>query len=354
VIARSTGAFLVTLIALRYLFGDFEGGLDLLLTLLAAAVVGVAAGVFLERDARRGAPDVFDERATRQAVRRGVLRTALAAVAWVAVAVTVAHVVTGMWQLRGDRSEHFQFVSTYGFTAAHPGFRPASLGRCCPLGLRSLELELRAEPRTASGLGAPARVLLKLDLRGRLEDDTFELPRTGVDVAGGTGVDVAGGSGRVRTKPGLRRLLARLPDSLVATAVVELSRPLDPAGFYSFLAGHGVRYPESTEVAVYVQPGNPPGPYERDGFFANRVSWPNPSLAEFQHWVKQLRGSDDRLLDALRLPSSSRLRELAAEPRIHGFVLERATPAQLRGLLTDTAVESVSVGDVAFDLGTTR
>ena len=341
--ARSTGAFLVTLVALGYLLGDLEGTRDLLIVLLISAGVGVATGYWLERDEAKAPPDVFDERATRRAVRRGVVRTALTAVVWAALGWIGVSVVTGIWQMRGDRSDRFQTIARYGFNVANPGFRPAEVRGCCAPGLRSIELELRAEPRTASTLATPATVPLSLDLRGRLED-VVDLPTTPVDVA-------ASGAA---PKPELRRLLDRLPEPLVATAVVELADSAKPPAFYALLARHGVVYPDSDDVPVYLQPHDPLRSLPEGHYFDDRVSWSTPALAGFQHWVKQLRGDDDRLLDGLQLPPTRVLREIAADPRIFGFVLERATPTQLRRLLADPAIKTLSIGDVAFDLGAAK
>jgi len=64
----------------------------------------------------------------------------------------------------------------------------------------------------------------RIDLRGRLDWDALQdLPKNGVDVA-------------LQSPPlsnaQLRRVLPRLPDTVAATAVVELRRPLEIGDFY--------------------------------------------------------------------------------------------------------------------------
>jgi hypothetical protein len=106
-------------------------------------------------------------------------------------------------------------------------------------------------------------------------------------------------------------------------------------------------------VPVYLEPRSV-RPRQEGIFPEERVSWPTPALAEFQAWVKQLRPSDDRVLDGLGLPSPASLRALAADPRIHGFVVDRATPEELRRLLDEPGVRGIAIGDIAFDLGDQR
>lgn len=340
--ARAVGAFLVAMIAIGFLLGSFEGGLDFLLAALASAAFAVLVELWLRRGERRDtvAPGDFDERATKRAVRRGVVRTAFTAVVWVALALIGLQVVSLIWQDRGDRGEHFALVVEHGFVAARPGFAAHGPASCCSTGLRSLEALLSVDPKIASPLEQSVHLRFELDLRGRLGHEVFSnLPATGVDAA------------LAETPSGdpAASNLDDLPEGVVATAVVELRGPLSPARFYELLARNGLDEHEEGEVAVYLQP------YERESFevqgtwFDERVSWPSPAVAGFQAWVKALRSSDDEVLDRLGLLPVSELERIAATPEIHGFVLDRATPARLRAFAADPAVRAVALGDVAFN-----
>jgi hypothetical protein len=64
-----------------------------------------------------------------------------------------------------------------------------------------------------------------------------------------------------------------------------------------------------------------------------------------------LRDGDDRNLGRLGLPPADEIKTLAADPKVHAFILAKASMERLRALLDDPAVRSVNVGDVAFDLG---
>jgi hypothetical protein len=339
--ARATGAFLLTLFVIGVVFGSFEGVGDLLLAFAVALAVGVAVAFWLERDARRGPPDVFDEHATRRAVRRGVVRTALVAVVWVVAGLFVVNLMSAVWQRRGDRDERFGLVAQYGFVAAHPGFRPAHSWFCCNTNLRSIEAGLTVRPRTAADLAPPIDLRLRLDLRGRLDNAwSRDLPATGLSVASAP-----------LDKPETRRRLEQLPDLAVTTAVAELTRAMRPREFFAFLERQGIVFPEA-EVAVYLEPEGQAAERRFDGDRPDeRVSWPNPSLAQFQTWVKRLRDDDDDLLDALGLPGRARLQTLARDPRIHGFVLDQADRASLLRVVDDEAIARLAVGDIALRLG---
>lgn len=341
-IARATGAFVLVFVLLGYLFGDFNSDGDLLIAAAIAAVVAVLVAIWL-RPGKPGEvePGLFDERATRRAVRRGVIRTAFVAVVWVVVASILLTIVSGLWQTRGDRRDHFAEVAGYGFFAAHPGFRWTGRGSCCNTDLRWSELLLTLDPKVAGPLAQTSELKLRLDLRGRLRDPPYQtsLPKTGLDVAS-FGSD----------KASLRKRLDSLPAAVVATAIVELRRPLDVSSVYELLARHHITYPDSRGVAVYLQSRNATITGSTSGTFADeRVSWPNPAVAGFQSWVKHLHGSDNQVLDGVGLPSVSVLRRIAERPKIYGFVLDRAPPSELIGFLADPRVSMVRVGDVAYN-----
>ena len=337
--ARAVGAFIVAMIAIGYLFGSFDGGRDLLIAALVSAALAALVELWLRRGERGDAlaPADFDERATKRAVRRGVVRTAFTSVVWVVLTLIGVGILSSIWQTRGDRGEHFADVVGWGFLAARPGFGGHPPAGCCNTELRTITAWLEVDPKTASPLEQSEQLSFELDLRGRLGDEVFsDLPPTGVDAA------LASAPSRSR--------LDDLPDGVVATAVVELRRPLSPAQFWALLERHGSDGfgLDTLRFAVYLQP------YGRfahsDGWLDERVSWPDPGVAGFQAWVKTLRASDDEVLDRLGLPPLRELVRIAAAPQIYGFVLDQATPRRLRTFAADPAVRWVAVGDVAFNL----
>jgi hypothetical protein len=180
-------------------------------------------------------------------------------------------------------------------------------------------------------------VKLRLNLQNRLVGGPLavrDLPVTGVDVA-------------QAARAANPKAVERLPSSVVATAVVEFRRPLAIADLYRVLQRHGLltRY-TSPDVAIYLQPSNLVP--DVSGPFSVRVAWPNPDVAQFQAWVKQLRNSDNGVLADLGVPRVSTLSAIAETPRIFGCILDRASPKQLGGLLHDPAVQTVRLGDIAF------
>src|SRR5215213_6025988 len=100
-----------------------------------------------------------------------------------------------------------------------------------------------------------------------------------------------------------------------------------------------------------------------------KLTWPEPSVAsgalggsgatadsltQFQEWAAELRDSDDRNLGRLGLRPAEEIKKLSENPKVHGFILDRASVEQLNGFLYDSGVRSVNVADVAFDLGTSE
>jgi len=343
VIAWGTGGFLVTLIVIGYFNGDFDNGREFLIALAVAAAVGVATAFWLRpRRASSGDdPTVFDERATRRAVRRGILRTAFVAVVWVVAIGIVVEYASEIWQGRGDREDHFSQIVGYGFFAGHPGFRREGWPSCCNTDARSVAVSLTLDPKVASPIEQSMEMQFRLDLRGRLKDPVFDndLPRTGVDAAART------------SKTHLRRLLRSLTPDVAATAVAELQPPLDVDSAFRLLARHSLEPSPFEEVAVYLQPADVQITASVDGRFQDqRVGWPSPAVAGFQAWVKSLRESDNEVLDGLGLPSVSGLRRIAERPRIYGLILDQASPKRLLGFLDDPQVRELRVGDIAFNL----
>ena len=103
-------------------------------------------------------------------------------------------------------------------------------------------------------------------------------------------------------------------------------------------------------------------------FPSSKLGWPNPAiasseawgdshleladpLAQFKEWAAMLDDGDDLNVERLDLPPAEQIKKLAVDPKVHGFILPKASPEELRALVDDPAVFSVNIADVAFDLG---
>jgi hypothetical protein len=304
----------------------------------------------------------FDERAARRAIRRGILRTAFSALLLGFIALICLEIVSHFWQKRGDREERFQAVAGLGFLVANPGWEGEPSG-CCNSDLTSIELFLDVWPRSSDATGEKTRAWLRLNLLGRIEYDSIPiLPETPVDAALSRGSP---------NKEATRELLTQLPEPVRAMAIVELTEPLDASDFARLLRDHGV--PSGQPELHNSPPVFLEEPYTRFDEGADAVeewhlSWPNPSVAaaatgteerllptadpltQFTAWADMLRDGDDGNLERLNLPSAEYIKQVAENPGVHGFVLERATVERLEGLLDDERIRSVNVADVAVDL----
>jgi hypothetical protein len=299
----------------------------------------------------------FDERAARRAIWRGVVRTAITGIFIVFAGWFILLLASGFWQKRGDREERFQSVIGVGFLAAHPDLR-GEPGGCCNTDLTSLELFLDVQPQTAESLSPTTKAWLRLNILGRLVIDSIPtLPETPIEQA------LSGGP---PSKAKTQTLLAELPEPMRASAVVELTRPIGTSEFRQLLERTASLTPGVPTSATY-----PPifleSPYEAPVGPRRRLGWPNPEtasaaagegqlevsdpLTQFKAWAAMLGDGDDRNLERLGLPPADEIKKLAAEPKVHAFILAKASVETLRALLNDPAVRSVNVADVAFDLG---
>jgi hypothetical protein len=307
----------------------------------------------------------FNERAARRAVRRGILRTAFSAVLLAFLALIVLGVASHFWQRHGDREERFQAVAGLGFLVANPGWEGDPSG-CCNSDLTSLELFLDIWPQGASPTGERTRAWLRLNLLGRVEQDSIPvLPETPADEALSRGSP---------DKEATRELLAELPEPVRAMAIVELAEPMGASEFAALLRAHDVPSGEPelhNSPPVFLQDPYPPVNDDAavtDQGYVVKLAWPNPWIAssasgtedrrvpladpltQFTAWAGMLRDGDNGNLERLNLPPADYIKGLAGNPQVHGFLLKRATVDRLQGLLDDPRIRSVNVADVAFDL----
>jgi hypothetical protein len=284
-------------------------------------------------------PPVFDRRRTRRAVWRGITRTAiLVLVAYLALSF-VWRAVGVAWTAPGR--DHFEAVAGQGFFVGHPGYM-AQRASCCDLGSAfDASLDLPLSVRRPGGDASSVTVTMRRDWRGRLD------PLPAVVQGTETPVDMAFGLGPP-AKAATAKLLDRLPGPVTASAVVDLAVPMDQAAFDAWAARYDA--PLTFHHAVLmsaVYPAHQPSvvPLSRP------LAWSDPDVAGFRRWAAGLGPGDDANLGVLYLPGAEAIKAVAAEGRIHGLIIDSATPAQLRALLADRAVASVRLAEVTFDLG---
>jgi hypothetical protein len=279
-------------------------------------------------DAPAEFPDfaVPDDKAIRRIVRRGVLRTSVVAVLWLMVAGLLVLVAGhGVSAARGER---FHDVVFLGAQVGRPEYQ-VSGSSCCSdaLGFTNT-LERTLLPRGVVAGANPLTARIRQGPTGAVDPELPDDPAA----------PVASALRRERpTKAGTRTFLDGLPPAVAASAIIELSRPLSEAEFQSLSRPSGVSH---GGAAVFLTDPYLDGP---------RVSWPSTDLASYVRWADGLSSDDDETLQKLGAAPAGVLRDIATDPRIHAFVLGRATPAELRALLADPGVRSVNVADVGFD-----
>jgi hypothetical protein len=266
-----------------------------------------------------------DEAAIRRAIRRGVLKSGLAAASWLLVgALVLAMAAAGIGALRVER---FALVAEEGVRVAHPEY-DVDVGPFSNLGVSTLDVRLR--PRGAFGHPGVTD--------GRLVQPLFG----GIDVDLGPRSDTPIGDALSRARPdkaATGKFLDGLPAQVSVSAVVELDRPLDQDAFYDLASAIPAPTAGNSETVFLTDP------YAQD----DAVAWPNPMVDGYVRWARKLNSDDDDALRALGLPRAAVLRALADHPQIRAYIVERASVAQLRALLTDGRVRSVNVADVGFD-----
>lgn len=307
----------------------------------------------------------FDARATRRAVRRGVVVTAATVLVWLLLLGVVHHGATAMWQMRDN--SRFEEVIGPAVEVANPAYKIMLSNRS---GGVWFDTTMRVSAR-ARGPRQPATLpdfRVRQDFRGRVDAK----PHTGLFPVTRLSriLEDIGHPSKEQT----RADLDRLPEAVIASARVDLARPMTPDELVPLrralrLCGLGARVLENvrrsggavsgTEAVedqcdetwaktgpVFLEPLPSSGP-------VRRVSWPDSALGGLQHWAAKLKPMDDTNLHALGLPSAARIQEVARAGLIYSFVVERATPERLRVILDDPAIRAVVIADVDFDAGPT-
>lgn len=297
-------------------------------------------------------PD-FDPKRTRRAVRAGVMRTAFTVLAALLVIFLLVAVGAPWVQRRGDREQRMRDVLGTALQVANPGYR-IQVGEAAASPL-SLSLEVGISPVRASG-GFSAGAAFA-DRKDEITQDFFGRVRR-TPLGHGTDTSLTYALYNVGTgndpKDRMRSVLARLPETMRALAVVEFARPMTSAELVAFARQYG----ECPGIVIYEKrPRATPITWQSRMTFGSSDQpeggmcgdSPPKTLESFQSWVGMLREHDERNLRKFGL-DLGRLRKAAAEGRAYGYVDELSRVGVLRKVIQDPRVTTVRVADLAFDL----
>ncbi|GII04856.1 hypothetical protein [Planobispora takensis] len=297
-------------------------------------------------------PD-FDPKRTRRAVRTGVMRTASTVLAALLVMCLLATAGSAWIQRRGDREQRMSDVLGTALQVANPGYR-IRLGETSVTPL-SLSLEVGISPLRASGGFAAGTAFA--DTRDEITQDFFGRVRQ-PPLGHGTDTSLTYALYNIGTgndpKDRMRKVLARLPETMRALAVVEFAKPMTSAELVAFAR----QYEECPETVVYEkrpratpitwEMTRTPGPVDLpEGGMCSDA--PPQTLKGLRGWVEMLRDYDERNLRQFGL-DLARLRKAAAEGEAYAYVNELSPIGRLRKIIEDPRVATVRVADVAFDL----
>ncbi|GAB1819105.1 hypothetical protein [Herbidospora sp. RD11066] len=291
----------------------------------------------------------FDPRATRRAVRRGVVRTATLVLGVLTVLALVATVGSHLVQTRGLREHRMVSVLGTALQIAKPAYAVTAT-TCCETGPLSMSFTVTATPMRAYG-GFGTSGGQEFTVRQNLFGGVDELPWHQMADTSLTLALFNMGT-RLQEKADVRKVLARLPQDLNALAVVEFARPLAGADLLGFTR----RYDACPEKVVYeTRPGSAPitwgtgmgAPARSGGIVCSDA--PPGELAAFRAWVATLQDHDEGNLRRFDL-SLDRLRKAAKGGLAYGYVGQIVTVERLRRIIEDPLVRTVRLVDVTFDL----
>ena len=280
---------------------------------------------------------IFDPRATRGAVVRGLVRTAmLVGAAWLAFLFLGELTGYALFRLH-DRNGAFDRVGLTGYEVGHPGvvMQTSTLGRGEP------ESGWRGSSQRVVTGRSDYRIRMSVwgDLTAdrRAEDDVDRALREGEASRAQSTAFVEG-----------------LPAAAVTDAVVSLRAPMDDTRAVDVLEDldlHVTRSfyddPFAGARHVFRQDGN--GAYMDGDGLDRSVSWDGVGIG-FYSWTNRLRPGDDSDLQRLGLPTSTRLKELGRLSQVHGWYVQDLSPAKLKALLASDVVDAITPTAVRFDI----
>ncbi|GII80726.1 hypothetical protein Sru01_57080 [Sphaerisporangium rufum] len=299
-------------------------------------------------------PD-FDPKRTRRAVRMGVVRTALTVLVLLLVIALLATVGSGWIQRRGDRDRRMYEVLGTALQIANPGYR-IQLGEISTAPL-SMSLKVGISPVRAVGGFTFTAGPEFADRKDEITQDFFgrvQHPPLGHDTETSLTYDlydIGTGNG---PKKEMREVLARLPQTMAALAVVEFATPMTSTELLAFARQYGEcpdivvyeKRPRATPItgSIMTRPASMDPPKATDC-----RDTPPETLEGFRGWVGMLREHDEHNLRQFGL-DLARLRKAAAEGKAYAFVDPISRIRDLRKMIEDPRVTTIRVSDIAFDL----
>lgn len=286
---------------------------------------------------------MFERSATRGAVLRGLLRTAMLAFALYAAFVVAGTLFGGLLFAATHRGDRLDRVDV-AFAVGHPGLYVRDNGS---YGSETRHFGWTGTTQSTQTLDSQGTALVDYEL----VLGTFG----GLKVKGHTTsrLDTVLMDGRA-SRQQAERFVKGLPTAALTTAVVELVDGKEPsdtslsaqyqARFYDDpFAGARARYRKTDSGSEFSNTGR-----------SQPVAWPRGArsirFGSFQSWTKSLTSSDDDDLRALGLPDSAELRRLGEANRVHALLVTDLTTAQLASLLADPTVRTLTPVEVRFDI----
>jgi hypothetical protein len=276
---------------------------------------------------------VFDAKATRGAVIRGLLRTAFVVIGFLVVASLVigigVHITS---RALGRPAQLDRMVAAY--KVAHPGFAPRAEGSAHGGWHQTATLDgsVGDQERHAH---LSLSMFGNLDVSERADDPVNDL------------LDDDPWS-----KSATTAFLQRVPSAVRLDGIVLFTRPTTRDALVA------ANFPSGEDRFVYGRPlpvlEGRTGPVRT---FFNPVTWPATPIYpydSFQDWAKDLSASDDANLDRLALPKSSVIKELADKGEVTAAYVVDRTPDEVAALLKGATVASFSPSAVRFDLRNPR
>ena len=266
---------------------------------------------------------VFDPKATRWAVIRGLVRTAFVVLGFLLVASLVVGIGVNVLANRLGRAEQMERLSM-AYEVAHPGL--TNSGGSGVFG----GWTQRVQRRGVDADGRRRVVELKLGIFGNLSvGDRDE--RDALD-----DVLVEPAWSRVQTT----RYVGTLPSGIVLDALVVLDEPVASDAV-------GAVVPAGLRTDFFGPALEEDRPWGGTGL-SRPVCWVEG--ASLRAWAHQLRDRDDDNLAVLGLPSARTIQDLADADKVSAVYARGLTVAQVRALLADPRIASVSPVAVRFEV----